>query len=89
MFNQVSCFIMTKKEFQTAFDIAKSDEDLSNHDASIFFGCASKDFQPITCTAHQLARFIRWQALMLNGDWDSDALDEIRQIGKTKFNVLI
>jgi hypothetical protein len=79
---------MTTSEFQTAFSIANSESDLSGEDTSHFNGFALSDYEPRSCTVRQLAALMRWQALLFNGKWDMDALEDIRHCGRRKFIVL-
>lgn len=79
---------MTTREFKDAFTIAKSDVSLVQHDIDIFDGFGLSEFQPVTVTVEQVARLIRYQAQYMNGGWDSEALDEIRELGRRKFVVL-
>ena len=78
---------MNKNELQEAFDLAKSDTDLTLHDFDVFFGFGLPDFEPVSCTIQQVARLIRWQCQYLNGQWDMEAFDEIRKHGRKKFLV--
>jgi len=79
---------MTTKQFQQAFEIAKSSGSLINHDISVFDGFAISSFVSVVVTIDQVARLIRYQALMLNGQWDNDALTEILKSGRRKFTVV-
>lgn len=69
---------MTSQDFQRAFDLAKSSEDLSGHDINIFNGFGLPSFKPIVATVQSVARCIRWQAQYLSGGWDNEALTECR-----------
>jgi len=46
------------------------------------------DFDKKYCTIKQVAALLRWQALQLNGEWDSEELDSIFKIAQKKFLVL-
>ena len=35
-----------------------------------------------------VAKTIRWQALMMNGEWDAEALNEVAEAGRKNFLVL-
>lgn len=79
---------MNKAEFQSAFDIAKSDADLSQDPVYIFNFFSCRDFQPVVCTLRQVARLMRLQAHELGGQWDMAALSEIREAGRKKFEIV-
>ena len=80
---------MTFKQQQAAFQIANNfDMDLSDVDVDIFWGCGLNDFKPVYVTLKQVARHMRWQALQMNGEWDSNELNEVNLIGKRKFLIL-
>ena len=79
---------MTTQEFKRAFTIASSDQDLTNVNMGHLFGFGLQDFQPVSTTVEAVARMMRWQAHQMDGGWDEQALDEIRQCGRTKFIVI-
>ena len=79
---------MTKQEFARAFMIAKGGQDLTNSSIDHFYGFGLPDFGKTTCTVDQLARLIRYQAQYLSGGWDMDALNEVREYGRKRFEVL-
>jgi len=74
---------MTAPQFQAAVQLANSNVELDVDD-SILFGCGLRDFQPVVCTLEVIAKFLRWQAMMLNGQWDNEALTECRNILRRK-----
>ncbi len=78
---------MTKQQFDKAVALATSSEDLSNHDDSVLYGCALADFVPATVTLQAAARFIRWQAVNLNGTVDSESLNDLRAISRKRWLV--
>lgn len=80
--------MVTKAEFSAAYDIAKSDRDLSGVDDSVLYGCASREFPPVMCNLETLARMIRWQCQMLNGQWDCEALTELHKMCRTKVTII-
>lgn len=80
---------MTLKQQQAAFQIANNfDIDLTDVNDDILFGCGLSDFKPVYVTLKQVAKLMRWQALQLNGEWDSRELNEVNLIGKRKFLIL-
>ena len=76
---------MTKQEFGKAVEIAHSDENLSQIDDSIFLGCGLPEFEPVTVTIRQVAKFVRWQALQFNGEFDAFALDACANVSRRNF----
>ena len=79
---------MTTKEFKAAFEIAKSNQDLSVYDIDPFHRYCLSDFERVTVTIEQVAKLIRYQARYMSSGWDNIALDEIRMIGRNKFIVV-
>jgi hypothetical protein len=79
---------MTKAEFKQAFAIADSKVDLSNVDDTVLDGCGLPDFQPVAVTLEAVAKHLRWQARYLNGQWDSEALDECHAILRRKAQIV-
>ncbi len=80
---------MTKDELSEAMKVAKDKTvDLSAVDLMPFDGCGLRGFQPIATTIRAVARLIRWQCFMLNGEIDVEELSEIARIGRTKFQIV-
>jgi hypothetical protein len=79
---------MNRTQLNAAVTLAQTNADLSAHDDSILHGFGLHAFAPVVVTIPQLARMIRWQCVQLNGGIDSDALNEIARIGRTKFTVV-
>jgi hypothetical protein len=80
---------MNKKEFQTAVTIAQNDSiDLGNEDLGSFDGFGLADFAPVTVTLRQVARLIRWQCQQFSGGYDMEALQEIRDHGRRRFDIV-
>ena len=75
---------MNKSEFLAAVHLAESRIDLSGHDDFPLHGCALPEFEPVFCSIEATARFLRWQAMMLNGHWDYKALTEMQAIFRRK-----
>lgn len=76
---------MTKKQFGQAVRIAQSREDLSKVDDSTLFGCGLPDFKPVFCTIEMVAKFVRWQCLQFNGEFNAENLNECATIARRKF----
>jgi hypothetical protein len=76
---------MTLAQFQAAFKLADSRENLTDDYHEVFDGYGLPEFEPVTVTIRQVARLMRWQAGMLNGNWDSEELNTIREVGRKKF----
>jgi len=80
---------MTLVQFQSAFAIAKDfNRDLSKVDDNILFGFGLTSFVPVYTTLEAVAKTIRWQALQMNGQWDSEALNEVAMLGRKNFLIL-
>lgn len=82
---------MTKSEFKQAVELAKlgSNGYGKNVDDSILFGCGLSDFNyPVYVTIKQVAKFINWQAMQFNGEFDAIELDNCAHIAKKKFQII-
>ena len=81
---------MTKQEFSESYQIARSSADLKHADTNIFDGFGLPDYHyPVYVTREQVAKLIRWQCQYIFGDgWDSDNLQEIANIGRTRFQIV-
>jgi hypothetical protein len=80
---------MTTKQLSAAFAMANSNDFRSNPaDLAIFDGFGLKSFQPIVATTAALAVLIRWQCMQLCGDFDLDALNEIRVCLRRKLTIV-
>ena len=75
-------------QFNQAFELAKAKVELLDVDFGLFDGCAYPDFEPVTCTIKQVAALMRWQARYLNGNWDMEEINDIREVGRAKFMVV-
>ena len=69
---------MVANEFKAAFKLAASDATLQDHATDMFDGFALRGFGPITATVEQMAWLIRWQGQQLNGGWDMEAVNQVR-----------
>jgi len=79
---------MTNAEFKNAAEIAKSNADLSGIDTEILFGYGLLEFGSVAATVETVAAVIRWDCLMLNGEFDSLALDNLHRIFRRKVTVI-
>lgn len=79
---------MTKQEFKEAFALAKKEKDMSEVDTRILEGCGLPGFRPIHCTLRQVAALLRWQALLLSGEWDTKELNVLAIIARRKFQII-
>ena len=80
---------MTRSEFNRAFRLAdKRDVELSDADDSHLHGCALPAFTRTPTTIAPVAKMIRWHCLMLNGEWDHDALHELQSIARSKLELV-
>ena len=80
---------MNKAEFKKAFALAESDVELINEvDLSPFDGFGLPDFQPVAVTTAQVAGLLRWQGQFIFGGWDMEAVNEVRNCGRRRFEVI-
>jgi hypothetical protein len=79
---------MNKHEAKAAFQIACSDVDLSNVDNSVIFGYGLPGFIPVAVTLEMVAKEMRHHAMQLNGEWNSEALQEVINCGRRSFIIL-
>lgn len=79
---------MTNAEFKNAAEIAKSNADLTGIDTQVLFGYGLAGFAPVAATIEAIAAVIRWDCLMLNGEFDSIALDNLHSIFRRKVMVV-
>jgi hypothetical protein len=79
---------MTNAQFTNAIEIAKGNADLSAIDTEILFGYGLRNFAPVAATMETVAAVIRWECVMLNGEFDSIALDNLHQIFRRKVTVV-
>lgn len=80
---------MRLAEFKRAFQIAKDKEiDINLSEIDVFSGFGLPDFKPVSVTINQIAGLIRWQAHCLDGSWNNEALEEIRNLGRKRFLIL-
>jgi hypothetical protein len=81
---------MRLNELKRAMQLAEDYEnvDLSKEDIEVFVGFGLSDFKPVYVTIRQVARLIRWQAQLWNGEWDSEALQEIANYGRKRFKII-
>ena len=80
---------MTAKEFNAAFKIADNDSiDLSDVDNSVIVGYGLSDFKPVYVTLKMVAKEIRYHAMMMNGKWDSEAIQDVRYHARKAFIIV-
>lgn len=80
---------MTKKELSKAREIAEVMGSFgTTHnppDVSALQGYGLRGFKPVHCTLRQIAYVMRWDCMGLNGQWDSESLDQFCKMAKRKF----
>lgn len=79
---------MNKQELKDAFEIAKSDIEISFRESDVFMGFGLPEFKPVYVTKRQVAGLIRYQCFQFNGGIDNEALKEIADIGRHKFIIV-
>lgn len=77
---------MNRKQFEKACAIANQGGG-SWDNIDRFNGFALNSFQPIICTLTDMIGLIKWQAIMLDGNVDTEALQEIWD-NKRKFQIV-
>lgn len=80
---------MTKTQFSAALKIARDTKaDLSQVDDSTLFGCGLHGFVPVHCTLEMVAKLLRWQVCMWNGEIDAQELENMAWIARKRFLVV-
>ena len=79
---------MTRTQLERAVQLALSGIDLDLDDLTMFDGFGLPEFKPVTVTTRALAMLIRWQCVQLNGQINSEALDEVATLGRKRFHVI-
>lgn len=75
---------MTKPQFDKAFAIATSKENLDDVDDTILYGCGTPNFKQVTTTTRTFAKLLRWQVCCVNGSIDEKELNEMREISRKR-----
>lgn len=75
---------MTIKQFNEAVRLTEKYPDV---DTTCFLGFGLSDFKPVYVTLEQVAALINYQARMLNGVFDQEALQEVKMY-KHRFNII-
>jgi len=75
---------MLKEQFERAFRLAISDDDLSRFDDSPLFGCGLPGFDPVQVPIEAVAKFLRWQCVFISGEpgqpqYDGEELEYCRR----------
>lgn len=76
---------MLKEQFDRAFRLAISDQDLSGFDDSPMFGCGLPGFDPVQVPIEAVARFLRWQCVFISREpgqpqYDGEELEYCRRL---------
>ena len=87
---------MTRNEFSKAVALAQSSETLetfigkgsSQRLNDVFNGFGLPDYDAVDVTIRDVAALIRHQAMQFNGELENEALTEIREIGRSKFQLV-
>lgn len=78
---------MNASEFKKAFKLAQSDKPISA-DTSNLLGYGLPCFVPVVTTIEAVAKEIRHQGCQLNGGWDMEAVQAVRDHGRRAFVIL-
>lgn len=82
---------MNAKEFKRVFNEANNDTidwSVEYPKIDILLGCGLSDFKPAHVTLRTAAAHLRYQAMLLNGDWSTAELNECRDIFRKKVSLL-
>lgn len=79
---------MTKEQFSAAVAMVEEGRVPANVDTEVLFGCALPGFKPVITTLEVVAAFIQYQAMMFNGQWDSEALNDMRNLLRHKVEIV-
>ena len=73
---------MNKQQFDAAVQLIRDGRDVSGADDTPLHGCGLPGFKPATVTPEAAAKFIAWHCLQLNGQFDGQALNELRALSR-------
>ena len=79
---------MTADQFRAAVAVAMSPCDLSNVCDIHLHGCGLPSFREAITTIEAVAVLLRWQCQQLNGGWDMDEMQNIKDIARRKFRIV-
>ena len=77
--------LQVNKAMQIAQDMTVS---LESIDDSPLIGCGTSGFLPVYVTLTAVAKFLRWQTIMFNGEVDMQELNNLRWILKHRIQVV-
>ena len=78
---------MTTQQFKQAANMA-IEGNYADVDDSVLHGCGLAGFIRATITMDVAAKFIAWHCVQLNGQFDCEALTEMRNISRKKWVVV-
>jgi hypothetical protein len=76
---------MTKQQFADAVQLIRDGRDVSGADDTPLHGYGLPGFQPVTVTLEAAAKFIAWHCQQLNGQFDGEALNEMRELSRKRW----
>lgn len=79
---------MNANQFRSAVAVAMGPRDLSNICDIHLHGCGLPDFGEKITTIDAVAKLLRWQCQCLNGGWDMDEMQNMRDIARRKFRIV-
>lgn len=86
--------MLTKAEFSRIVALVQKDDErinayefMQSSTFNKFLGFATSGFQPVSCTAIELANLVAYQTRQLNGELSGEALEEIWQ-NRRAFNLV-
>ena len=72
---------MTSQQVSQALTLARSEGfDSTGIDDSVLHGCALPGFKQVTTTIEVVAKFLAWHVFLINGNVDSEALNDLSNV---------
>lgn len=78
---------MNAAQFRQCVTLAET-ADLSQVDDTHLHGCALPDFQPVVTKIEPCAKMLHHVAMQFNGQWDTHAMNEFRDMARRKFLIV-
>lgn len=82
---------MNAKDFKRVFNEAKNDNidwELEYYKIGILTGCGLPDFEPVSVTLRTAAAHVRYQGMQMNGEWHEEAVNDCKDIFRSKVSLL-
>ncbi len=79
---------MNKKEVTEVMELVNADAQYGFDGIEVFDGYGLPNFVPVNVTKLQVAKLVRWQCGLLNGQLDSEELNNLVNLGRHRFNII-